>query len=99
MNILYILLLFLIILIVILLNLCNYKEHFNVNEIIFYKNFKDLCVKLMFYKKNPKERKKIAFNGWKKYHKFFNSSIVARFIVDKTFSRKNKYKYIWDKSP
>lgn len=77
----------------------KYSDFFNKNEMIFYKNFKDLCVKLIFYKKNPKERKKIAFNGWKKYHKFFNSSIVARFIVDKTFSRKNKYKYIWDKSP
>jgi len=76
----------------------KYSDFFSKNEIIFYKNFKDLCSKIIFYKKNYKLRKKIAFNGWKKYHKFMNSNIVARYIVDKTFSKKNKYKYIWDKS-
>jgi len=76
----------------------QYSDFFTNNEMIFYKNFKDLCAKLTFYKKNEKLRKKIAFNGWKKYHKFMNSNIVARYIVDKSFSNKNKYNYLWDKS-
>ena len=76
----------------------KYSDFFSKKEIIFYKNFKDLCSKIIFYKKNNKLRKKIAFNDWKKYHKFMNSNIIARYIVDKTFSNKNKYKYIWDKS-
>ena len=74
-----------------------FSDFFNKNEIVFYKNFKDLCSKLIYYKKNPKLRKKIAFNGWRKYHKFINSNVVARYIIDKTFLVKNKYKYIWDK--
>ena len=39
-------------------------------------------------KKNKEKRKKICYNCWKKYHKFMNSYIVARHIIDKTYLRK-----------
>jgi glycosyltransferase involved in cell wall biosynthesis len=76
----------------------HYSDFFKSNEIIFYKNLKDLAIKLIFYKKNEKLRKKIAYNGWKKYHSFMNSNIVARYMIDKSFLKKYKYKYIWETS-
>ena len=32
----------------------------------------------------------------KKYFKFFNNTIIANYIVTKTFKLKNKYKYVWE---
>ena len=41
--------------------------------------------------------KKIAKNGKKKYFRYFNSTIVADYIINKTFNTKSKINYIWDK--
>jgi hypothetical protein len=40
--------------------------------------------------------KKIASNGKQFYNLNFNSSIVSKFIVDKTFKINKKDRYIWD---
>ena len=58
---------------------------------IFYKNTNDLLHKILKYKKDDKLRRRIAMNGHKKYHKFFNSSLVARYIIDKSFGINSKY--------
>ena len=42
-------------------------------------------------------RKKIGENGKKKYMKYFNSNIVAQYIIDKTLGLKSKNVYLWDK--
>ena len=42
-------------------------------------------------------RNKIAKAGRKKYHKNFDSKIVAQYIIDKTMGYKSKQKFIWDK--
>jgi len=68
---------------------------FNKNEIVLYNNLKDLIKKILFYSKNDKLRKKIAKKGREKYFKYFNSKIVAEFIINKTFN--NKKKYYWEK--
>ena len=68
---------------------------FNENEIVLYKNIKDLTKKILLYSKNDKLRKKIAKNGRKKYFKHFNSKIIAEFIINKTFN--NNKKYFWEK--
>ena len=62
---------------------------------IFYDNMDDLSEKINKYKKNDKERKKIAKNGKKKQFKYFNSNIVAKYIVNKTFEIKSN-KTIWE---
>ena len=50
------------------------------------------------YKNNDHLRKKIAKKGKKKYMKYFNSTIVADYIINNTFDIKyNKSKYLWDK--
>ena len=45
--------------------------------------------------KSEKLRKKIAKNGKKKYMKYFNSSLVAEFIINKTLGIDNKKKFFW----
>ena len=66
------------------------KEH-----VIFYKNVDDLTYKLGKYKKDVKERKRIAKNGRDFYLKEFNSTKVSEFILSKTFNYKTKSKFIW----
>ncbi len=73
----------------------KYGDFFNKNEILIYKNSKDLIKKIIKIKDNPKLIKKISKNGKKKYFKLFSNVIVSQFLIDKTFEFKNKYKYVW----
>ena len=41
-------------------------------------------------------RKKIAKNGWLKYHKEFNSKKITDYMIDKIFDLKTKNKTLWD---
>lgn len=65
------------------------------NCAIYYKDNNDLYNKIMFYKNNMIEMKKIASNGKKFYSKNLNSNIVSQYLIDKVFKLKNKYNYIW----
>ena len=75
----------------------SYDDFFSNNEMIFYNNIDDLSYKLNKYKKDFKMAKKIAKNGKKAYLQKFNSTIVADFILSKTFDYKSKHKFIWEK--
>ena len=44
-----------------------------------------------------KERKIIAEKGKIKYTKYFNSNLVAGYILEKTFHNKSKINYYWEK--
>ena len=68
-----------------------YRDFFNQDEIITYKNVNDLIEKILKYKKDDNLRKKIAKNGKKKYFKIFNSTIVADYIISKTFNKEKNY--------
>ena len=70
-------------------------DFFTNKEIVFYKNIQDLSYKLNKYKKDKKTGKQIAKRGKSKYLKYFNSNLVAEFIVNKTLNIKNKNKFIW----
>ena len=72
----------------------QYDDFFNNNEMIFYNDIDDLVEKIYKYKKDSKLLKKIAKNGRDKYHKYFNSNLVAKYIIDKTFGLKSSY--YWD---
>jgi spore maturation protein CgeB len=74
----------------------SYSDFFTSREIVIYKNFNDLVEKINKYKRNDKERRSIAYNGKKKYLKYFNSSLVAKYIINKTFQINNKDKFLWD---
>tara|TARA_B100000315_G_scaffold176758_1_gene165291 strand:+ start:3781 stop:5916 length:2136 start_codon:yes stop_codon:yes gene_type:complete len=84
-----------------LLNLIDentiYRDFFSDKEMIFYKNIGDLADKIIKYKNDDKDRRKIAEMGKIKYTKYFNSNLVAGFILDKTFSYRSKINYYWDK--
>ena len=75
----------------------HYKDYFSNNQLIFYQNIDDLSYKLNKYKKDYKVRKKIAKNGRDFYFKYFNSTIVAGFILNKTFDINQKEKVLWER--
>ena len=75
-----------------------YRDFFNDSEMVFYKNVGDLSEKITKVSKDEKLRKKIAKKGKKKYLKYFNSTEVAKYIINKTFSLKNKKQnFYWEK--
>ena len=74
----------------------QYSDFFNNNEMVFYKNTSDLSEKIIKISNDEKLRVKIGKNGKKKYLKFFNSELVAKFIIEKTFEDKSKNFYLWE---
>ena len=72
-------------------------DFFTNKEVIFYNTLNDLSDKIEFYSKNDKIRKKVAKAGRDKYHKNFDSKIVAQYMINKTMGYKTKQKFIWDK--
>ena len=62
---------------------------------IFYNNISDLSEKILKISNDDRLRKKIAKRGKEKYLKYFNSNLVADFIINKSFDFKNKQKYLW----
>ena len=69
---------------------------FSNNEVVFYKNVRDLSLKLNKYKLNDKLRSRIAKNGMKKYHKYMNSLIVSKYMINKTLDINKKEKFFWE---
>ena len=63
---------------------------------IFYKNNDDLSEKIIKVANDEKLRKKIGHNGKHKYFKYFNSTIVAEYIINRTFEINPKKKYLWE---
>ena len=73
----------------------KYKDFFTNEEMVFYKNLSDLSEKINKISRDDKLRKKIAKKGKEKYMKYFNSTIVSEFIINKTLNINNKKKYLW----
>ena len=72
-------------------------DFFSNHEAIFYKNMEDLYEKILKYKRDNKDRKKIAKKGKDFYFRYFNSTLVADFIIQKTLDYNNKKNFIWQK--
>ena len=75
----------------------SFNDFIPENCFINYNNINDLSYKLNKYQKDKVERKKISQSGQKFYLKFLNSTIVADFILSKTFDYKSKNTFVWDK--
>jgi glycosyltransferase involved in cell wall biosynthesis len=75
----------------------EYKNFFNNQEMVFYKNVGDLSEKILRLSNDDKMRKSIAKKGKDKYMKYFNSNLVANYIINKTLGLKNSSKYLWEK--
>ena len=75
-----------------------YNNFFSNDEIIFYNNVSNLSEKIQKFAKDDFLRKKIAKKGKEKYMKYFNSTLVAKYILEKTFNKNSKQKYYWEKT-
>ena len=73
----------------------EFRKFFNEDEIILYKNLDDLSQKIIKYTNDDKSRKKISKKGTQKYFKYFNSTLIAKIIINKTFQTKSK-KFYWE---
>ena len=73
----------------------QYKDFFDNTEMVFYKNISDLSEKILKISRDEKLRKSIG-KKVKKYMKYFNSTKVADYIINKTLGRNNKSKYLWE---
>ncbi len=72
------------------------KEILSDEGVIYYKNINDLAKKILYFKKNIKKLKKVSSIGKKEYFKKFNSNIVGRYIIEKSFNYKSFNKYYWN---
>ena len=73
----------------------DYQNFFDKNEMVFYKSVSDLSEKVIKISSDDNLRKKIARNGKSKYMKYFNSTLVAEFIINKTLGINDKKKFFW----
>ncbi len=84
-----------------LLTFIDIKTHlndfFSDKEIVFYKDIEDLTYKINKFKKDVKSGRNIAKQGRKKYFKYFNSTLVADYMISKTFNINPKNFIIWEK--
>ena len=64
---------------------------FKKDEIVLYKNISDLSEKINKYSNDNKLRKVIAKKGRDKYFKYFNSTIIANYIICKSFGINEKF--------
>ena len=75
----------------------GYNNFFDKDEMVFYNNINDLSEKILKVSRDEKLRKKIARKGKLKYMKYFNSNLVANFIINKTLGIKDKKSYLWER--
>ena len=69
----------------------KFKNFFNDSEAIFYRSMKDLSIKLNKYIRNDKLRNSVAKKGKLKYHRKYNSKIIANYIIGKTFDKNKRF--------
>ena len=74
----------------------QYQDFFNYDEMGFYTDVDDLLNQLEKLNGNINKINKISRNGKRKYFSIFDNTIVADFILFKTFDKKNKFRYVWD---
>ena len=73
------------------------NDFFSNDEVVFYKNIKDLSEKIKYYKENNSKRIEIAKKGKEKYFNIFNNEIIADYICSRLFNRKVKRNISWMK--
>ena len=75
----------------------HYNNFFSNKEVIFYTNIDNLSEKIQKFAKDDYQRKKIAKKGKEKYMKYFNSTLVADYIVKNTFNIPyKKSTFMWE---
>ncbi len=75
----------------------KYSDFFTKDQILFYKNEKDLAEKIIDIKDDINKINKISKNGKKRYFEIFNNSIISDYITFKTLGSNPKFNYAWEK--
>ena len=75
----------------------KFSDFFKKDELLFYKNEKDIIKQINTLLKNPKKILNIGIKGKKKYFKLFENVIISDFMISKIFNVKGKFNYIWEK--
>ena len=73
----------------------RFDEIFSPDELVTYDGVDDLTGKIDYFRKHDDERKKIAENGWRRAHDIFSETVVAQWILDRTFDRPLSQTYAW----
>ena len=73
----------------------EYKDFFTNKEMVFYKSMGDLSEKILKISNDDKLRKNIGHAAKNKYFKYCSSTLIADFIINKTFEIKKDKKYFW----
>ncbi|WP_419769418.1 MAG: glycosyltransferase family protein [Candidatus Marinarcus sp.] len=68
---------------------------FNDNEIVYFKDFLDLEEKVNYYLEHDKERREIAYNGWKRAHNSYNSTRITKYMIESIFNLLYSDNYEW----
>jgi len=74
----------------------QYRNFFNDKEMVFYKDINQLSEKILELSRDDKKRRSIAKRGKDKYMKYFNSNLVAEYIINKSLEVNNKKKFFWE---
>ena len=75
----------------------KYQDFFDNDEIVTYKDHKDLINQLLIITKDSTKLKKRSMKSKKSYFNYFENTIVADFIINKIFDTKKNYEYVWSK--
>ena len=75
----------------------KYQDFFDNDEIITYRNSKNLINQLLDIKENNKLLIKRSKNAKKRYFELFENTIISDFIINKIFDVPKLFNYIWDK--
>lgn len=68
---------------------------FNDKEIIFFDSLNECIDLINYYTDHDEKRKEIAFNGWEKAHKSYNSTRVTKFMIEAIFDLEYTEAYEW----
>ena len=74
----------------------QYRNFFNDREMVFYKGVNDLSEKILRISNDDKMRRSIAKKGKEKYMKYFNSNLVAEYIINKSLDINKKKSFFWE---
>ena len=60
----------------------EFKKLFTNKEVVFFKDIKDLVVKIRYYSSRDKIRAQLAKSAYLKYHKHMNNKIITNYILN-----------------
>ncbi|MES9879527.1 MAG: glycosyltransferase [Sedimenticola sp.] len=72
-----------------------FSDCYSENEVVFFDAKAELLEKLRYFIEHDDERQCIAENGYLKAHGQYNSNLVAKYIIERTFEEKLTECYRW----